>query len=102
MPDQGAHLSLAKKNLNFLNQCELEPVKISADHPEWAITVKFYASLHMLEAILAPYNIHFYSHDKRNAKIFQLTTIFDTQFCNRYNDLYTLSKKARYMESSGG
>jgi hypothetical protein len=51
-----------------------------------------------VEAIAATKDIHFPKHEVRNAQIRMWKTLFDSEFANRYMDLYNLSWRARYTE----
>lgn len=95
MPDQATHLKQAKRNLAFIEECKKNG--IDSSYPEWIVTAQFYAALHIVEAICAPSNIHFTQHAKRNEMIYSLTTLFDADFCSKYNDLHNSSYKARYL-----
>ena len=99
MPSQAEHLRKARQNRVFFEACEQnEEIKISAKHCEWSIIVRFYECLHIVEAIAATKEIHFPKHEVRNAQIRMWKTLFDSEFANRYVDLYNLSWRARYSE----
>lgn len=96
MAEQAIHLKQAVQNLLFLAECKRHfdaPLK----YPDWYVTVRFYACLHLVEVIVASLPLHFGSHNDRNEGIYKLTTLFDKDFCNHFNDLFNLSFKARYL-----
>ena len=99
MPDQRSHLQQVNRNIGFLRA--LYRSKEAAGFGEWIVTLQFYTCLHVIEAICATQNIHFWRHENRNDKIFSLRTLFSQEFCQRYIDLYTLSRKGRYLSPVG-
>lgn len=51
MADKEAHLFQARHNIRFLD--ELDSHSLSNEFPDWAITVSFYAAVHLVEAAIA-------------------------------------------------
>lgn len=66
----------------------------SSKYLEWAVTIIFYAALHLIEMELAKSNQHCKSHDSRN-KCIAITTNFKP-IRSQYQTLYMQSIKARY------
>ena len=101
MATKEAHLDQAKKNLRFLEECG-SCFSIIDSYLEWYLTVKFYAALHVIDAVFAIKTIHPQNHDYRLKSVFLLKKEFGLSVANRYRDLYNTSIKARYLEHNGG
>lgn len=95
MPTTDQHLQQAEHNKAFLGEIPL-PVKYS----DWVITGYFYVAVHLLEAYLGARGKHSPDHEARRAFLRELR---QQQFSFRnqgvyhhYQDLYCLSREARY------
>jgi len=96
MPDLASHTNQAKRNCDFLGQCKSKQ-DIRTSFPEWYITIQFYACLHIVEAIFAITDEHYDKHTTRNQLLWFRKKEFDTDFAAKYNDLFNLSHRARYL-----
>ena len=95
MPDLESHLRQINRNIGLLKL--LKESREASQYFEWIVTVQFYTCLHIIEAICATKNWDYWTHDNRNSGIFLMKELFTSEVCTRYSDLYTLSRKARYL-----
>jgi hypothetical protein len=87
VPARQQHLANAERNQRLSIALQAGP------HVEWAVTIMFYAALHLIEATLAP-SAHSSNHNARNQ-----TVQFDARFhpiYRHYRELYRRSLDARY------
>jgi hypothetical protein len=86
MPSEAAHRRAAAVNEALANQ-------LVASHPDWAIVVTFYSSLHLVDTFLARSAIHPGSHTERERfiAVTQLRPIYAA-----YRLLSRRSREARY------
>lgn len=99
MPQEQYHLLAVQKNIKFLNRSE-EKVFISKDFPEWSTVVMFYVCVHIIEAALDPHT-HCESHQDRWTALLADKARFNLDFRTKYEDLYQLSRRARYLTKKG-
>jgi hypothetical protein len=81
------HLSQASKN-------EKTAAAIANAHPEWAVTVYFYAALHWVEAFLVTQHKGSNLHDKRRGVMWNVPQT--KEIVKDYDRLQILSRNARY------
>lgn len=101
MPDILHHFEQAKRNEAFF--VGFESHKDLALYSEWSITIRFYFAVHMVEGILSLFGIHSATHDERTAKLNSNSPLlpFTPKLTGAYMDLYSLSRKARYLARNG-
>jgi hypothetical protein len=87
VPSRQQHLANAERNQRLAIALQSGP------HIEWAVTVLFYAALHLVEATLAP-TAHSPHHNARNQTV-QLDPRFHPIY-RHYRELYYRSLDARY------
>ncbi len=97
MPQYDSHLIQAQRNLRFL-EATTGCFDIVSEYLEWYITIKFYAALHLVDAVFSTTNIHPNDHKARNDGIFKVKKLFTNECARRYLDLYNISLKARYLQ----
>lgn len=95
MPSQVDHVSNARHNYAFLNDC-ISCFDVQGAFPDWLFIVRFYICVHIVEAILATTNQHSDKHSDRFTRVSRLKTLFRDDFEDHYRDLYNASYKARY------
>jgi hypothetical protein len=87
VPSRQQHLAKAESNQQL-------PLALqSGPHGDWSVTVLFYATLHLVEATLAPHT-HSANHNARFANVRRHPQIRQVYF--HYYELYTRSLDARY------
>ena len=91
MPSRQQHLANAERNQRLSIALQSGP------HIEWAVTVLFYAALHLVEATLAP-SVHSTNHKARNQTV-QLDPRFHPIY-RHYRELYYRGLDARYERAS--
>jgi len=87
MADQKQHTARSHQNEAFASE-----VQKLGGFRDWQAVALFYAALHLVDAYLAKQGIDPGSHGSRNNKVAkQLPSVW-----SEYQDLYELSKTARY------
>ena len=87
MQTESEHLAQAISNEKFLNDVD------DARFPDWAVTVAFYTSLHLVNRVTARDEVNISSHSDRNK---YLMTNYRPLW-KLYEPVYILSIKARYI-----
>lgn len=102
MPSFDAHISQNKRNLNFLGIIN----EHAPDHPDWQVTVCFYSALHLVNAHLAYFGLHFRNHNDVEYRInFENQTSpakLPEKVFIAYKKLRALSRRARYLVNEKG
>lgn len=103
MAKQNEHVSKALSNLELI-----KPIEDLGSHPDWAVTVKFYAAVHWLRALLAKHGVATGRHDsihynEFSTKISQALKQVEGRVADdvdealeAFEDLRDLSQTARY------
>jgi len=87
--DSNAHLNQWKHNRDFL-------ASISAEYPDWIVTVAFYTALYAVDALLSADKIR--SITSHNARNYVLMHTNRYKAINKaYHPLYGLSRTVRYL-----
>lgn len=93
MPTAQEHRKKYQDNKELMNT--VLDIKISA-HRNWIVTMSFYTALHIIEAKLHK-EIGAHSHDhKERARLLDETELFSNKVRQKYKQLETYSKIARY------
>ena len=97
MPEFKQHLNQAKKNIEFLRDIN----NISEQYYDWQVTTCFYTALHIINAHLAKYNLHYNTHVEvaraLNFAVAQSVSKVSPECFVAYRTLQNLSRKARYL-----
>lgn len=92
MAKNSDHLRQWEHNRRFL-------ATITADYPDWVVTVSFYAALHAVDALLVYDGVSsVVSHDSRNRTLRQ-TNRYQKLYL-AYEPLYSLARTVRYIADS--
>lgn len=91
-----------KRNINFLSSINAN----CNQYWDWEVTVAFYASVHLVNAILAhKLNVHYRSHEQVQNAINPFNAInlagFNEDAYLAYTKLQGLSRRARYLINEG-
>lgn len=92
MPTSSEHMKKYQINKDVIDTA-LD--KKNSKHYDWIATICFYASLHIIEAKFAEKSIDNRTHTDREDKM-RTTEGFSRKLCDRYKQLSTYSKVARY------
>ncbi len=92
MPDTESHVSRYKHNLDVLKSPEL----CKPENRDWAITVAFYAAVHIIESYFAKNDQHCSSHSRRNKMVNCEKNLKKMSVPARYLTLYNQSIRSRY------
>jgi hypothetical protein len=94
MPTDGEHITLALHNIEVGAAVLKEP-----NHSDWAATVLFYASLHVVEAVFyrSCSRFHGGNHERRERSLKQKNQF--TSLYKHYHPLWTASAIARYLQT---
>ena len=93
MPTAKEHRKKYQDNKELLNT--LLDIKIDS-HRNWIVTMSFYTALHIIEAKLHK-ELGIHSHDhKERARLIDETGLFSNKVRQKYKQLETYSKNARY------
>lgn len=95
MPEQSSHLKLVNRNHELLRYLlpKLE------EFPDWVATVAFYKAVHLVESVFItdPNIRHADCHESRNLALKKYRKY--EHVYRHFRILYTMSLKARYMDS---
>jgi hypothetical protein len=97
MPDENAHIRLAKHNQDLINH--LLPDK--KNYSDWITTVAFYKALHLVEAVFFCERsiLHGRSHENRDSHLKSIKKF--EQIYRHYRPLWAAATIARYLENVG-
>lgn len=98
MPSSSEHLKKYEINKEVLENA-LD--KKNSNHFDWITTVCFYAALHIIEAQFAKQSIDNRTHVEREDNM-RNSDVFSRKATDRYKQLSTYSKTARYGPGSIG
>jgi hypothetical protein len=91
------HIQQVKRNIDFLSSININ----CNQYWDWEVTVSFYASVHLVNAILAKkMNLHYRSHEQIQNAISPFNSIslgFSEEAYLAYTKLQGLSRRARYL-----
>ena len=90
MPDARRHLKRAEENEKL---ADAMPQR-DGFSTDWAITVRFYSSLHYIDAFLAGKQVHPLDHDARDSEVERNGSL--TDIYKEYRRLKDWSRAARY------
>ena len=92
MPNIDDHARKFKHNCELLNSQELGKV----ENIDWAVTLTFYAAVHLIEEYFASKQLHCKSHIDRNNCMMRERTLLRYKIPPKYQTLYNQSIMARY------
>ena len=92
MPDSNSHVKQYQHNYDLLNSQELG----KAENADWAVTIAFYAAMHVIETYFAGKGQHCVSHVERNGLVACESNLRKLNIPARYNVLYNQSMRSRY------
>jgi len=101
VPKLHDHLRQVDRNIRFLQDCERKNCHHTREYPEWGVVVRFYLSMHIVEAMLSLGGVHSRSHTERNKHVMRTRGMFSRRFQLGYADLYSMSRTARYLAGNG-
>ena len=87
MPTETEHRQQAESNLRFLDHVD------EAHFPDWAVTVRFYSAVHLVNQVLVRNGFSTDNHDDRKRHL----QIHFKALWNVYQKLWTLAQRARYL-----
>lgn len=96
MANFAEHISQAKRNLLFLESIN----KQSNNFWDWQVTTCFYTSVHLINAHIANFDLHYRSHEQVNEAInpFGISPCkLDEETYLSYLKLQHLSRRSRYL-----
>ncbi len=90
------HIQQAKSNFTFL-----EFLNKSSKNVDWQITVAYYVSVHLVNAHIAKYDLHYLQHKQVYKAINPENQLaicpLDMDFCVKFRKLTSLSRASRYL-----
>lgn len=92
MPSSSEHTNQYNHNCELLNSTELNEAK----NRDWAITIAFYAAVHLIECYFAGKDVHWKNHSERNLSILRERGLIRLKIHPKYNALYIQSRRSRY------
>lgn len=96
MADFNEHVNQANKNISFLQE-----IDSLSDCWDWKVTVSFYSAVHIINAHLAKFDLHYRSHhdteDALNPFNLLSATKIDEEEYVAYKSLNNLSRRSRYL-----
>lgn len=96
MADFNEHINQLNKNIEFL-----ENINTIDNCWEWKVTVCFYSAVHIVNAHLAKFDLHYRNHNATeealNPQRLISVTKLDDDYYVAYKSLNNLSRRARYL-----
>lgn len=97
MATAAEHITQAKRNFKFLEMVS----NSSSPNSDWQVTIGFYTAVHIINAHLATFNLHYQTHESVKNAISPFGNIeglrLPESIYKAYVKLQSLSRRARYL-----